>query len=395
MSASLDAGDRRLLIGAGLFVVVLIVISGLATAPQGEQAVGFPSSYSAGWDGAKAAFLMLKEVGYPAERWQQPPQDIPYTAAQTVLVFAEPRVVGSPEERQAIRGFLHSGGRILTTGPVARYLVPDVAAEWSGEFEEVPRSFRPLVSSPLTHGVREIAMAATSNWTGNNAAQLVVFGEDKQAAVVTYRYGKGQVIWWAAPTPLTNGGIREKDNVALLLNCLGLPGEKHVLWDEYYHGARGSLLSYLGRTPLPWAAVQFGLLFLAALLTFSRRAGPVRAPVGESRLSPLEFVDTLGDLYSSAHAGASAVGIALERLRCLLTRQLGLPSHLTVSELCRSAGWRLGWNEPALLDTLGRAERAMRNVKLSDAEALELVQQLHDYTARFEVRRSSPGEKRG
>jgi len=39
------------------------------------------------------------------------------------------------------------------------------------------------------------------------------------------------------------------------------------------------------------------------IATYSRRQGPISVPARVRAWSPLEFVETLGDLYSSAHAG--------------------------------------------------------------------------------------------
>jgi hypothetical protein len=130
------------------------------------------------------------------------------------------------------------------------------------------------------------------------------------------------------------------------------------------------------------------LLFVVILATYSRRNGPIRMPAKVSRLSPLEFVETLGDLYSSAHAGSAAVQIVYQRLRFLLTRQLGLPMNVTAAELARSASQALGWKEGALRETFERAEHATLSHQLDDRESLLLAQQLFDYTARLEPKRS-------
>ena len=60
---------------------------------------------------------------------------------------------------------------------------------------------------------------------------------------MTYQVGKGQVIWWGDSAPLTNGGIRESGNLPLFLNSIGPPEGVRVLWDEYFHGAHGTLWS--------------------------------------------------------------------------------------------------------------------------------------------------------
>jgi len=192
------------------------------------------------------------------------------------------------------------------------------------------------------------------------------------------------VIWWASPSPISNGSIRDKGNMAFFLNSIGAPENSRVLWDEYFHGARGSLGSYILGTPLPWAALQIGVAFLAILLTFSRRSGAKRAPAADSRLSPLEFVETLGDLYQSARAAPAAVGVSYRRFRFALSRKLAMAPAAKLSDISRAAAIRFGWQEDSLLDTLTRSERAMRSINLSDREALDLVRQLHDYSASLE-----------
>jgi hypothetical protein len=166
-----------------------------------------------------------------------------------------------------------------------------------------------------------------------------------------------------------------------------------VLWDEYFHGMRRSLSSYFAETPLPWAGLQIACAFAAVLFTFSRRSGPMRMPAGESRLSPLEFVDTLGSLYQSAHAAPAAVEIVYQRLRLSLVRRLGIPMRAKLPELCQAAADRLGWPSNALFNTLSDAERAMRDINLENTEALELVGELHGYLDRMDSQRNPAKER--
>jgi hypothetical protein len=252
-----------------------------------------------------------------------------------------------------------------------------------------------MVPSPLARGVGEIRLTAPADWQPKSIEQVTVFGNEKTAAVVNWGFGKGEVIWWAAATPLTNGGIREADNAALFLNSVGPAAGTRVLWDEYYHGVRGSLWAFFVETPVPWALAQFGLIFLALMFTFSRRQGPARMPATVSRLAPLEFVDTLGDLYYTARAGPGAVGIAYGRLHFLLTRQLGLASSAGAREISRSAGERLGWDEGMLADLLGRAERARRSLALGNEQALELVREIHDCITRLQIGDSARRKGKG
>jgi hypothetical protein len=203
------------------------------------------------------------------------------------------------------------------------------------------------------------------------------------------------VLWWGAATPLTNSGIKLSGNLDLFLNSIGDPAKVRVLWDEYYHGQRGTLSSYLAKTPVPWAFLQLGLVAFAVLLTSARRSGPLRAPALDVRQSPLEFVETLGDLYHRGHAGAAAASIAYQHFQSLLTRRLGLPGNAPIARLYEAARDRLGWTQPGLYQALQAAERSARLPDLSDEDALRVVQSLEHYAELLNIKRTAPKETRG
>lgn len=393
MPKSLDSADRKLLIGAGVLLLAMLIASALISPPKAAGGSFFPSSYSAAWDGAKAAFLLLKDSGYHVERLENAPAEISGDHAHEVLILVEPVMSPSSEDRTAIREFLQGGGRVFATGSSAARVLPDAVSFEEGEEFEGQTTFTPQVPSPLATDAAEIKMTPPENWQPKGPSQLVIYGNRDTAAVISYQVGRGQVIWWGANTPLTNGGIRDANNLSLFLNSVGPASGMRVLWDEYFHGAHGSLWAYFEHTPLPWGMMQMGLVFAAIVATYSRRHGPTRMPAKPSRLSPLEFVDTLGDLYAARKAGAAAVHTSYQRLRFLLTRQLGLAADAPAAALARSASEALGWKEELFLATLDRAEQAVRMIELSDAESLKLVQEIFDYTARLEVRRTQPKER--
>lgn len=420
MPKGLDSADRKLLIGAGVLLVVLVVVSVLVSPQQNTEASIFPSSYSTDWGGAKAAFLLLQDLGYRVQRWERSPTEITGDLENTVLVLANPTEVPSDEERSAVSLFVQRGGRILATGSRAGWILPletpwqlpkpkendsDTDSDHGSDSQQgVPifderydfenlTHFSPVAPSPLIRNAPEITMAAPAYWRPNVPSQVVVYGNDNVAAVVTYRFGRGEVVWWAAPTPLTNGAIRDASNLSLFLNSAAPSPHVRILWDEYFHGTHGSLWTYFKRSPLSWSLVQFGLVFLAMLATYSRRLGPIRSPAKVSRLSPLEFVDTLGDLYYTAHANSAAIQVAQQRLRFVLARQLGLAVNIPSAEMARSASQQFSWDEADLRVTLTAAENATHDSSLGPEDSLALVQKLFDYTARLESnRRGSEGK---
>ncbi len=385
MPSFLDARDLRLLITAGVVMLVLLGLTYvISPPPPAQQALGYPSSYSSNWAGAKAAFVLLRELGYRVERWEQSPENLPFDSKGSVLVIVEPFESATPAERTAIRRFVLGGGRVLAAGASAAKIVPDADATEVPDFTLQAKTYRARLPSPYTRDAPEITMVAADAWTSSAHPWLALYGHDDQIGAVSYQVGKGEVIWWASPSPLENGSIRDTGNMAFFLDSIGAAADSHVFWDEYYHGARGSLGSYIAGTPLAWAGVQIALGFVAVLLTFSRRFGPIRAPATESRLSPLEFVETLGDLYRSAHASPAAVAVAYRRFRFALSRQISIPATQKLPDVCHAAAVRFGWKEAPLLDTLARSERAMRNISLDDREALDLVRHLHDYSSSLE-----------
>jgi hypothetical protein len=385
MPASFDRTDRSILIGTGVLVLVLAIATALLSPKGGRGGAGFPSSDSTSWDGAKAAYLLLEELGCKITRWENSPTELAADSENQILILASPRQAPTSEETAALRRFLEGGGRIVATGDEASDFLPggEKFTNINDPWDEV--QFPALLPSPLTAGAPEISMPAPFAWRPR-IDQIAVYGNNDTAAVVTYSVGKGTIVWWGSPSPLTNRGIRNPGSLALLLDSIGNTTGKRILWDEYFHGVRGDFWSYIGKTPLPWVFAQLGVLLVFILVTYSRRYGTIRMPGKVSRLSPLEFVNTLGDLYSSAHAGSAAVRVALQRLRFQLTRQLGLAGNVTVSELAHAASDTLGWEEEPLLGTLARADRSSRTIGVPDEEALEIVQDLHDYAARLEMR---------
>jgi hypothetical protein len=390
--ALFDARDRQLVIGAVVVMFALLGLTYLLRPAPAQQSIGIPSTYSTDWLGAKAAFLLLQESGYRVERWESPPNELPADPAGTTLIFAEPNEKCSAEECEEVSRFVSNGGRLVVMGASGAWFAPQSTAVDIPDSDLTPKPFSAALPSPLSRNAPEVTMVAPDEWKTLAPSQLSIYDRQGKPGVVWYRFGKGEVIWWAISSPASNGSIREKGNLALFLNSVGPPTSR-ILWDEYFHGMRRSLGSYFAATPLPWAGLQVAFAFAIILFTFSRRSGPTRSPAVESRLSPLEFVDTLGSLYQSAQAAPAAVEIVYQRLRLSLARRLGTPVNAKLPVLCQAADERLGWPPGALFHTLSDAERAMRDINLENGEALDLVRGLHGYLDRLDTQRK-PAEER-
>lgn len=388
MPGGLNSTDRKLLVAASTLALLMAAATvTFAPVSNGGQAK-VPSSYSSGPAGARAAFLLLQQLHYPVRRWEEPPAALP---SQAVLILAEPSQMPSRGERASLLKFLYSGGRILFCGealptffPGPHLADPSPGQDWKRFSSELPSLF--------TRGAHTITMDPKSSWPKLSAQQLALYGAEDSPVVVAWSFGRGELLWWAAATPLSNAGITQSDNLQLFLNGVSSSNRPmEIYWDEYFHGARASLWSYMAATPLKWVLVQFALIAALALFAFSRRWGPVAALPPVSRLSPLEFVDTLGGLYRRARATSVATTVAYRHLRLRLTRRLALPSSIADPTLAHAAGERLGWDTSDVASTLQSAAAAETH-NLAPPAALKLVQQIATYTTRLESKRA-PREK--
>jgi hypothetical protein len=395
MPDKLSRKDRNLLLGAGFVFVVLIVIALLFSSSERGQAE-IPSSYSTASGGAKAAYLLLSDTGYKVRRWEQSLSDLPPAQAKTVIL-ADPEEGPTREERERLRTFISDGGHIIATGMFAGTFlpendsVPDVlsAMAW--------KTASSLAPSPITRAAPQIVLAPRAYWQPFSAAYSL-YGDGTHTLVVKYPYGRGEVLWWASSTPLTNAGLKEPGNLEFFLACLG-DQKNEILWDEYIHGYRQTLGASIAHSPVKWLVLQLVIVGLAVIATFSRRSGPTRVPVSDVRLSPMEFVQTLGGLYERAGTASVVVDICYRRFRYWLTRRLGVAGDISEEDLASVIRDRWGltgdrFTGDQFVATMRQCKSASSDPFLQGPVALHLVQELDGYAAQLRLFQSVRKEKR-
>ena len=381
MSLNIAPRDRKLLLGAFIVFILLIVGVVVLGGERGEK-LEIPSSYSTASGGAKAGYLLLAQSGYDVRRWERPLTDLPKPAG-TTLILADPDEAPTPDESESIKSFLNRGGRIIGTGMFSGTFLPEndsvpdvlLGMSWKRASAVSP--------SAITRAAPQITIAPQARWPSYSPAYSL-YGDGDEIVVVKYPYGRGEVLWWAAATPLTNAGLTEPGNLEFFLASVG-ETRGPVLWDEYIHGYRESLESSIGHSPVKWLLLQLALVGLALVATFSRRSGPIVAPVTDVRLSPLEFVQTLGGLYENAGTASVAVDISYQRFRYWLTRRLGVANNIPINDLEAAARDRLAGEDDHFAALLRSCEAAKADPYLSEAEALHLVQELDEYASRWKL----------
>jgi hypothetical protein len=370
---------------------VLLTGASFLVAPPDALPRNDGSSYAAHPDGARAAYLLLKRVGYRVDRSFEPVAAIRHVPEQTTLVLANPSAAPSEQDVRALRTFIERGGLVLATGPAAGAFLPGVpqASEKKGAATSlrVARARRQDRALPgaITAGVESIEMAAALAPLPLDSPYVVMYGTEQAPAVLTARFEKGQAVWWAGSAPLANGGIGRPRHVELLVNTLGPPGARTVLWDEFYHGHTRSFWSYLADTPFFFAILQLSAIVGIALFTYARRRRPIRERVVEPRTSPLEFIDTMGGLYERALASAAAVSTVYAHVRRRLLTALGLPITSDDERLVAAAAERLTFDRVELSGALSRAREAAVDPNLTAWQAVPIVAELQAFAARVDV----------
>ncbi|HWW13211.1 MAG TPA: DUF4350 domain-containing protein [Candidatus Dormibacteraeota bacterium] len=389
------AGEQRGFIGFGIGLLLVMTLVAWLSSNQKDQGEGSPSSYSVQPHGGKAAYLLLQQSGYTVERSKQPPAQLPADASGVMLVLAGPESYPHAEEMSGIIRFLMRGGSVLIAGVRPNSFVPQASSE-EGDPRVGFAECKPVAPTGLTRG-GPISQDGDLVWDSAKDAAVVHFvahskdDNDDKPVVVSYALGQGRVIWWASALPLTNAGIRDRGNLDLLLNSVG--ESRRILWDEYYHEEHAIASAHPSNPAQMWALAQAGFLGLLVILTFSRRSGPVVPLVRESRLSPLEFVETLGSVFHRAHGTQVATEIAFSRFQQVAARRLGIRGTTSANDILIAMAQR-GIKVPADVATLvGRGEEASGDTELSEKQALEHVRALNQATRLLDPAVSAAKEK--
>jgi hypothetical protein len=387
MPGGLEPSDRKLLLAAGAVAILLAAGTFALAPPARDQQAAAPSSYASNSGGALAAYLLLLNLHYDVHRWEESPAQLEGRGNNALLVLAEPSELPTDPERHALREFVNGGGRLLFCGSELKSFFPEAAI--TPLFTSGWEDSRARIPSYISHDAYSISLEPRARWGTLSASQLTLYGDTKGPTVVAWRMGAGEILWWAGATPLTNAGLSRAGNLQLFLNTVSNPTPLTVYWDEYFHGQRASLWSYFEGTPVPWGLLQAFAIAVAVLFTYSRRSGPVVKPAGVSRLSPLEFVDTVGSLYQSARAGSIAVAVSYRRLRLQVSQRMGLPSSASDQALVDAAAGRMGWDASAFADSLAQAAGAEHLHRMRPGDALTLVQTLEGYSAQLGIQKTT------
>ncbi len=390
MPVALTRGERKAVIWM-LVVSLALAIIIIVFTPEKTDDPLYPSSYSPASGGGKAAYLLLQQLGYNTTRWERPLSDLPEYGQGTVLLMARATGIGRAEQKNALKRYIATGGRVVCFGFNPQWVLPHGNVEFNSVPETEWKSREPVLPSRLTRG-GPITADAEAHWTTDDTTDLVHYKSDGGATVVSYAYGKGEVVWWASSVPITNAGITQPGNMELVLNSIG-DRSLRVFWKEYSGSEYKTVWQRAWESPVKWLFVQTGFFAAFLLMTYARRAGPVRAYQGRSRLSPLEFTETLGALYKRAHATGFAMEAAYTHFRNGVARRFGIRRDASAEIVARALQERFPELDNKVEQTLREIESAMHDSSVTEDAALDLVRRLQTYAAIIKLGPGAPGEK--
>jgi hypothetical protein len=361
----------------------LLIIAASFLAPQNDDFDRSPTTYNSGTAGVKAAYLVLPELGFVTNRWEQPPSALAdVDALHTTVIFVEPDVPADKLQRfrADIADFLKRGGRLVMTGQDGALLLPN-----GGAAQPIQPLNSLCVTTPEGRGplarAGEVMINDNFRWAMLSPAVHIEQWCGGDAVVVSYKVGAGSAVWWSSARPITNRGLKEDSSLKLLLASITDPaGERrNILFDEFLHGPGTSLYDLTRGLPLTQIAWQLGTVALLLVLSFSRRSGPVRQVARLPRTSPLEFAESMGQLYRKAGATQASTEGARVRLMNFLRERCGLGREIFQSEPAKIAAAvdaRFAGDWTPLSQHLQDAGEA-RYKTLAPKSALALVRALH------------------
>jgi hypothetical protein len=373
--------DRKLLWWIGGVVLALILALAIlrpATADEDTR----PTTTNTGPQGAKAAYLVLERLGRTTSQWNHPLAELndgmdDAQAERTTLVLAEPQYDQTelPGLRKELERFLKRGGRVLAAGPSGAELLPGGEVKQPGMLQPQPCETTPEGPGELAR-VGSVELGEMAQWAAEGAKFEVEQRCGDEAAVVRYAVGNGEAVWWSSAWPMENDELKDDADLRLLLASVG--EGRDVVFDESLHGAAKTLWDAAEGLPIHWLELQAALLFGLLVFSFSRRRGPLRMPVTLPRSSPVEFAESMGDLYEKAGATSAATEAAKRRLLRVLSREAGV-SQQSVQEgpeaIAEALRARLGGDWSQLREHLVRCKE-MEHGKISAGSALALVKAL-------------------
>lgn len=271
-------------------IVAVVLVAGILVYGKKATYVDYPdmTTYSAKEKGVKALYLLVEQMGYSVERFEQSAKHLP---AQATLVAVNPEkdVLNESKESMYLKEWVKSGNTLVI---IDDDLYPD----------EV--------------GLSEL-----------KTKEPVYLDENNIDCV--YKFGSGNVVFLDGYLSYTNKGLKSYDAGLRLVEVLDKSNRKRVLFNEYYHGFGSDentvwgLLGPVGQIMV----IQLLIALLLYMYVLSRRFGKPVTVFEIIKRKENENLLALSNIYTKAKANSLVLETYLDNLKNELRKFLGLTSH--------------------------------------------------------------------
>lgn len=376
----------------GLLVVIVVALIattiGLARLDKPENRPLY-LSYGRHQRGVLAFAKLLEMNGYEVRSLRKSFGQLPADADLLIIFPASPETIVFARERwteldeASLVKWLRAGGRLMILEGDSRLdeLVPEYdfrTAPFAATIDKGSEfTSTPPVRMTWLNGVKAVRGKDFGGRLGPSGEKWVPLMADKTGVTQALRFvGKGIVLESSDADLFTNRMLRLEQNghFALAVVRFLLPKGGTVYFDD---AGQGDLEAE--RDKRFWDVVPAGgklaythLLILAGIILYSlgRRFGLPR-PSRRRAPSMGEYVTALAQLYHSAGAIQAALSVLTDQVRRDTARRYGFPSHYTLLQLIQALPENSGVRQ-----ALHRAHSALQKTDLSEAEALQVAQEL-------------------
>ncbi len=303
-----------------------------------------PSTYSAYSTGAKALYLLLKEMNIPVGRHERPLMNL--NQQGTLVVLGPLSRPPAGKELIALKKWIAHGNTL-----VLLYGLP--TDDWRKELLKSPGNKAQVYRTRMAtafglqikgfdHGDRGAAQANVAGlpeplnisvsrefrWTDFHK-DWEVLTQDEQGPIIMKRRMGGGAVYAVSDTSLfSNTFINKDQNVRFALALLLSGKSRNVIFDEYHHGYSKSqtVSSMMLSSVFLWIFLQ--IVVAAALFIYSRRAyhaGRFKTLAEPAGRSSLEYVYSMANIFETVKAGAPALEAIFQRFVSKTAKKLGAP----------------------------------------------------------------------
>ena len=296
-----------LLIAVGAVLLAGTILLQLITPAENSSTLPRGTTLSAAPQGSLALSQWLEAEEYGVERVRS----FPFTGNNLAALFViTPDATGwSSAEETDITAYVERGGTLflitdggdLTSG-LQRALDLRVLRDKPGITTATPSG--PTLGRPPVATIALHSDAIVRPVTQGDARFLTRATSANGTVVATMARGRGRVHIVTGPYALSNAGIAEADNLALVQNLLaGLPAKARIGFDEYHHGySAGTNIADLAlRAPWGWALFYLAGLTLVAFVLNGRRFGRSLPIAPAPPQAPATYARALGNLWREHH----------------------------------------------------------------------------------------------